>query len=182
MKIFSQSAACALIAVASVTAAATTSASANASAFVNSSASTQSSASAHSSASAKSSASATLSATANAFGFNIPTINWPTVYNRQIKPIGYQPPKPTATQYNNLMKFNTDIFTTVDLPDCNADGTTPTIVLIELNCFVVTVSITVRQIQYQYPRRIRKSWNKTIQIHRSIQINMQPKLVSNNHK
>ena len=164
MKIFSQSAACALIAVASVTAAATTSASANASASVNSS------------------TSATLSATANAFGFNIPTINWPTVYNGQIKPIGYQPPKPTATQYNNLMKFNTDIFTTVDLPDCNADGTTPTIVLIELNCFVVTVSITVRQIQYQYPRRIRKSWNKTIQIHRSIQINMQPKLVSNNHK
>merc|ERR1719158_2342068 len=105
MKIFSQSTACALIAVANVSASANSSASANASA------------SAHSSATAESSASATSSATANAIGgFNAPTwVNYrPTV--------NHQPLKPCTTQYNSLIKFQTGIFTTVDLPDCDADG------------------------------------------------------------
>merc|ERR1712003_477619 len=95
-KIFSQTTACALIAVANVTVAANASSSANASASANSSAA------AHSSASAKSSASATSSASANAFGygFNAPTIYRPTAYTRPLPPTNYQSLKPCTTAYN----------------------------------------------------------------------------------
>ena len=101
MKIFSQSTARALIAVANVTGAANSSATANASP------------SAHSSAIAQSSVSASSSATANAIG--------PTWVNYR-PTVNYQPLKPCTTQYNSLIKFQTGIFTTVDLPDCDADG------------------------------------------------------------
>merc|ERR1712193_387288 len=100
MKIFSKSAACALIAVANVTAAA------------------------NASASAKSSASATSSATANAFGygFNAPTVYRPTTYTRPMPPTNYQSLKPCTTAYNELMKFNTEWSAAADLPECSADG------------------------------------------------------------
>merc|ERR1712003_612383 len=111
-KIFSQTTACALIAVANVTVAANASSSANASA------------SANSSASAKSSASATSSASANAFGygFNAPTIYRPTTYTRPMPPTNYQSLKPCTTAYNELMKFNTEWSAAADLPECSADG------------------------------------------------------------